>query len=116
MIVISGTFHLKPELADQAIKAMLTIQAASVVEDGCAHYRFMRSLDTPNMLHVFEEWTSLEALGAHYGTDHVTHFNTIFPALLAAPADVDMYDATHKRDLKDPRAQLVSPHNGRTDS
>jgi quinol monooxygenase YgiN len=116
MILISGTFHLKHELADQAIKAMLTIQSASVVEDGCVHYRFMRSLTDANMLHVFEEWTSLDALGAHYGTDHVAHFNTIFPAFLAVPADVDMYDASHKRVLQDPRPLLVGRHEGRADS
>jgi quinol monooxygenase YgiN len=103
MIVISGTFHLKPQEAAHAIQAMLTIQGASVVEDGCMHYRFMRSLEDANTLHVFEEWTSLETLGAHYGTDHVTHFNKVFPAMLAGPADVDMYDASNKRALKDPR-------------
>lgn len=103
MIVISGTFHLKSQEADRAIDAMLTIQRASVREEGCAHYRFMRSLENANTLHVFEEWSSLKALGAHYGTSHVTHFNTVFPAYLASPAEVDMYDANNQRPLRDPR-------------
>lgn len=103
MIVISGTFHLKLQEADRAIDAMLTIQQASVQEDGCVHYRFMRSLDDTRELHVFEEWTTVEALGAHYGAAHVTHFNTVFPAYLASPAQVDMYDANNKRPLRDPR-------------
>ncbi len=103
MIVISGTFHLKSQEADRAIEAMLTIQRASVQEVGCVHYRFMRSLEDADVLHVSEEWTTLDALGGHYGTAHVAHFNGVFPDYLSAPAQVDMYDAANKRPLRDPR-------------
>jgi quinol monooxygenase YgiN len=108
VIVIAGTFHLKAATADMAIEAMLTTQRASAAERGCNHYRFMRSLEEPLTLHVFEEWTSLAALGAHYGSDHNVAFNAVFPSYLASTPIVEMYDTDNKRPLADPRKVTAS--------
>jgi quinol monooxygenase YgiN len=103
MILIAGTFHLKPEEAERALAAMLTVQEASETEAGCVHYRFMPSLTDKHVVHVFEEWESLDALGAHYGTAHVAAFNGVLGGFLASSASVEMYDGSAKRPLKDPR-------------
>lgn len=103
MILIAGTFHLKPDETERALAAMLTIQEASETEVGCAHYRFMPSLTEKHIVHVFEEWDSLDALSVHYSTDHVATFNAVLGSFLASPALVEMYDGSAKRPLKDPR-------------
>lgn len=83
MIVIAGSVAVRPERRDEAVRVACTMAAATRTEPGCVTYRFSADLDDPNVLLIFEEWESEEALARHFQTPHMAAFREALPGLLA---------------------------------
>lgn len=60
-------------------------------EPGCVSYEMLESLDDPTRFTFVEEWTSSEALDAHFETEHIQNALANFPGLLAAELDLRTY-------------------------
>src|SRR5215470_10381624 len=87
MIVIAGTARIRPEGRAAAVAAARAMVAATRKEPGCRAYRFSADLDDPNLICIFEEWDSAEALASHFASEHMRLFREALPAVLAeAPA------------------------------
>lgn len=91
MIVIAGTFRIKPELREEALGVAQALAAASEREAGCISYRFYTSLEDPNTFFVFEQWESEQALADHFQTPHIKEFRVHLPRMLAEPIQVKKY-------------------------
>ena len=96
MIVIAGEVRIRPEKRDEAVRASLQMVAATLREPGCRSYRFSAALDDPNHIFIFEEWDSMEALGAHFQSPHMAAFQAALPGLLAGPPTLTRYEVTSK--------------------
>ena len=84
MITVAGRVPIKPESRDKAIAAAIKMTHETHKEPGCLQYHFYTDVENPNMLHVFEEWESQEALDLHITLPHMTEF---LSALGEAAAD-----------------------------
>lgn len=82
MIIVHGTIPVKQEVRDEALDLARTMAAATRVEPGCVSYDFYVGLTEPNKLMLFQEWESMEALMAHFKTDHMEAFLRELPELL----------------------------------
>ena len=82
MIIVHGTFPVKAEVREDALELMRQMAAASRAEYGCISYEFYVGLSDSNMLLLFQEWESAEALQGHYETDHMEEFLRILPEVL----------------------------------
>lgn len=60
-------------------------------EAGCVSYELLESLEDPAKLTFVEEWTSEEALQAHFETEHIRNALERLPELLAAELDLRTY-------------------------
>ena len=85
MLVVSGTIPIKAESRDEAVQLALDMAKATQAEDGCLFYQFYADLADPNLIRVFEEWESEEALARHMQTDHMATFLKAIPRLVAGP-------------------------------
>ena len=56
--------------------------AATQAEPGCLSYDFYVGVSDPNTLLLFQEWETMEALMAHFKTDHMEVFLRELPRLL----------------------------------
>ena len=83
MIIVHGTIPLRPETRDRALTIAREMAEASASEVGCISYDFYLGLLDPNVLMVFQEWTSMEALRDHFQTEHMELFMRELPELLA---------------------------------
>ncbi len=83
MIIVHGTIPLKPERRAQAIAIARDMAQASSAESGCVSYDFYLGLLDENVLMVFQEWESMEALRDHFRTEHMEVFMRELPKLLA---------------------------------
>jgi len=92
MIVIAGTVPIKPEARAEAIAVAGTMVAATRREPGCRAYRFSTDLDDPNLVCIFEEWESAEALAAHFASPHMRVFREQLPRLVAGAANLRRYE------------------------
>jgi quinol monooxygenase YgiN len=71
MIIVAGHIDIDPKNEAKVESIARTMMAETRREAGCRVYEIMRSLETPGRLHLYEEWDSLEALEAHFGTPHM---------------------------------------------
>ena len=76
MIIIGGTIHFNPTDRQATLDAIQRMMAASQAEEGCLVYTFSADLADPNTLHLYEVWTSAEALDAHGKSAHMATFRS----------------------------------------
>lgn len=74
MLVIAGRIRLDPAKRDAAIAAAREMMRDTRGETGCISYTFSADVEDPAVFHVFEEWESAEALGAHFTAPHMARF------------------------------------------
>ncbi len=99
MIVVAGNISVKPESLGAAIELCKWMTAETVVENGCIVYSFYESLNDPHILHVFEEWESIEDLGLHLAASHFVKFIAEIEPMLAVPPEVKVYEIESVRPL-----------------
>lgn len=82
MIIVHGTIPLKPESMDEALSLARDMAAATQSEPGCLSYDFYASVSDAHTLLLFQEWENMEALMAHFKTEHMDVFLRELPRLL----------------------------------
>lgn len=92
MIIIAGTFSVKPDKVDEAIGAMQEMATASQQEEGCVQYQFYRDMVESNQFFLYEEWESAEALAAHSETPHMAVLQSQIPQFVTAPPAIQRYE------------------------
>ena len=91
MIVVSGRARIKPEQRELALREGRAVAEASRREPGCRVYEFSVDIDDENVVRIFEEWESQEALEAHFGTPHFQAFGKVVGTVLDGAADFTRY-------------------------
>lgn len=104
MIIVHGTFPVKPELRDEALKMMRKMAIASRAEVGCISYEFYVGLSDPNKLLLFQEWESVDALQGHFDTDHMDEFLKVLPDVLDGEVTTRRYEVRSADEVADEEA------------
>ena len=109
MIIVHGTFPLKPALRAEALELMRRMSVASRSEFGCVSYEFYIGLSDPNTLLLFQEWESVEALQGHFETEHMEEFLKALPDVLDGDVSTRRYEVRSTDDhmLAEPEAEVV---------
>ena len=82
MIIVHGTIPIKADSREEALRLARRMTEATLNELGCISYEFFVGLSDPNTLMLFQEWESMEALMAHFQTEHMDEFMKELPAIL----------------------------------
>ena len=82
MIIVHGMFPVLRESREKALKLMQEMAAASRLEPGCVSYEFYSALTNSCQFLLFQEWSSVEALQAHFETEHMETFLAELPSIL----------------------------------
>lgn len=77
MIIIGGDMKINPAHRDEAVQAMITMNAASQAEAGCITYEFSADLEEADTFHLFEIWENEEVLAVHGQTPHMATFREV---------------------------------------
>ena len=93
MIVVNARIPTTPETVEAMREAIITMQAASLAEEGCEDYNFSVELAEPGVLRVTERWTTREALLAHFQTPHMAEFQAAMQANPIEGVDARFYEA-----------------------
>lgn len=101
MIIVHGTFPVRPEFRDDALELMQTMAVASRSEFGCISYEFYVGLTDPNTLLLFQEWESVEALQSHFETDHMEEFLKHLPDVLEGEVSTRRYEVRTSDEVGD---------------
>ena len=99
MIIVHGTFPIKPELREEALELMHQMAVASQDEFGCISYEFYAGLTDPNTLLLFQEWENVESLQGHFQTDHMEAFLKALPGVLDGEVMTRRYEVRSTDEL-----------------
>jgi len=83
MIIVQGYIPIRSERREEALEMARRMTAATRAERGCISYEFFIGLTDPNTLMLFQEWESMEALLAHFQTQHMDQFMRELPNVVA---------------------------------
>ncbi len=101
MIVVVGRVRTDAEKRDALMRVGQAVAAASRAETGCISYRLYEDTERENEFVFVEEWSSGDALQAHFGTAHVRDFMQAIVATIVAPPDVKFHTIASTMDLAD---------------
>ena len=90
-IRVVALMNVRPEKLDETLNAFDSLVAATRREEGCITYQLLQNVEDPNDLTFVEEWSSAEALQAHFETEHFQAVAARAGELLATPPDIRRY-------------------------
>lgn len=99
MIVVVGTVRVPAESIDGLKPAMNQIIAASRNDTGCVSYSFGLDPDDPGLIHISEEWETMEALTAHLEQPHMGPWREALGAVGVLDRKLTVYQADDGRTL-----------------
>jgi quinol monooxygenase YgiN len=91
MIIVHGTIPIKAECKDDALLLARRMADLTRSEEGCISYDFYVGLSDPNTLMLFQEWENMEALMAHFQTDHMDEFLNELPDIVSGQITTKRY-------------------------
>ena len=94
MIIVNARIESTPETVEALRDAILTMQAATLEEEGCEDYTFSVELANPGAVRITERWVGKEALAAHFQTPHMATFQAAMQARPPREIKAHFYDAT----------------------
>jgi len=99
MILISGLIELAEADIDTMKVAATTMALETRMETGCIQYAFYQDIENPAIFRVFEEWESMDALQAHFGSPHMKVFRETLSQAAIVRRDLKKYSVTHSAPL-----------------
>lgn len=100
MIVSHGKFVIRPEQLERAKKLMSEMVENTLKEPGCISYDYFISMSRPNVVMLFQEWESVEAVNLHFTTAHMAKFLTEIPELLESEIITHRYAVSRELDME----------------
>lgn len=94
MIVINATIETSDADILALKSAIAAMETASREEAGCEDYTFSVELNDPNKLRITERWESVEALQAHFATEHMATFSAALANHPPKGMALSCYEAT----------------------
>jgi len=93
-LIVAGEIRLDPDHMAAAWDALEPMIAATRAEAGCLSYVFTEDHSEPGLLHLFERWTSKEALDEHFATDHMATYRAAMGEIDIRSRDLAIYDVS----------------------
>ncbi len=99
MIVVTGSVTARPYSFEEVRRLSLEHVHRSRTEPGCISHAVHIDCEDPLRLVFFEQWADRAALLAHFAVPESGKFVRSLQSLAAAPATIDLYDATRLEKL-----------------
>lgn len=106
MIIVHGKIPLKPESMAEALSLARDMATATQAEPGCLSYDFYVGVSDAHTLLLFQEWDNMEALMAHFKTEHMDVFLRELPRLLDGEISTRRYAVQVMDDEADTSTEL----------
>lgn len=97
MLIIIGTFRVKPEMLDVAHPVMETMVAATRQESGCLSYSYAEDISDIGLIRVTEIWTDQVALDWHMTSEHIVEWRNQWSTLGLSERRLTLYSADSPR-------------------
>ncbi len=94
MIILHATIQIKPGRREEAIPFFLQMEEATRKEVGCIEYKFVSTLENPDVFMAVELWENQAALESHFNSAHMATFREQRADLVTGDSSLLRYNAT----------------------
>ncbi|MBQ24322.1 putative quinol monooxygenase [Alcanivorax sp.] len=94
MIIVKGSFPVKEDEQPQALELVQALASASRGERGCLAYEVYLQADAPRVIMVWQQWSNLDALEIHFGSEHVDAFLDAIPDMIDGDVTSARFDVS----------------------
>lgn len=98
MIIVKGTIPLNREDREEAVALIREMADSSRRESGCLAYEVYLSVDDPDTVVLWQQWRSLDALEAHFASEHVDAFLEMIPDYIGGEVISERFDVIAEAD------------------
>lgn len=107
MIIVKGSIPVNMDHHEEAVELVETLAENSRREPGCLAYEVYLRSDAPEVIVVWQQWTSMEALEAHFASRHVDEFLDRISDLVEGEVSSAWFDV-HQADEPQHSAEEIS--------
>ena len=93
MILVTAKIKSKSGERNKIISKSKDLIESTRLESGCISYNLYESVEDVNLLLMFEQWKTTEALESHMQTDHFKAFGAAIEEFLGEKLDITIYSA-----------------------
>lgn len=94
MIIVKGSFPVKQDQQPEALELVQALAKSSRGEHGCLAYEVYLQADEPRVIVVWQQWTDLDALEIHFGSEHVDAFLDAIPDMIDGDVTSARFDVS----------------------
>ena len=82
MIIVKGSIPVRADQQQDAVDLVQALAQASREEVGCLSYEVFLQADAPEVIVIWQQWATVEALEDHFASAHVDAFLEAIPDLI----------------------------------
>ena len=90
-IRVVARIKAQPDKIDAVRELLVGLIGPTRKEAGCIAYELLQNTADPTDFTFVEEWTSMEALEAHFATAHLRNAQRLMPEVAAEEPDIRTY-------------------------
>lgn len=94
MIIVKGTIPVREDCREDAVALVQALAEASRTEDGCVAYEVYLKADQPEVIVIWQQWRSLDALEIHFASAHVDAFLDAIPDMIEGQVTSSRYEVS----------------------
>lgn len=99
MIIVLATVESTAEDISTLRDAIVAMEKATATEAGSISYTFTTEIGNPDTIRVIEQWESMDALAAHFGTPHMATFNETMASYPPKSISAKVYEVAQELEL-----------------
>lgn len=92
MIIVKGSIPVRMDAHEEAVTLVETMAEASREEPGCLAYEVSIRTDAPEVIMIWQQWASVDALERHFASAHVDEFLDAIPDLVDGEVTSEQFD------------------------
>ena len=92
MIIVKGTIPVRSDCREDAVALVQALAEASRTEDGCLAYEVLVQADQPEVIVIWQQWRSMDALEVHFASAHVDAFLDAIPDMIEGQVRSTRYE------------------------
>ncbi len=99
MLIVAAEAVVHEGAIDEVRDALGEMEEETRKESGCLAYAFSVDVSAPTTLRMFERWESMDALAAHFKTQHMAAFFKAIGEIQPESMDVKVYEVAKELPL-----------------
>ncbi len=109
MIIVKGSIPVNMDHHEEAVELVETLAENSRREPGCLAYEVYLRSDAPEVIMVWQQWASMDALEAHFSSSHVDEFLDHIPDLIEGEVSSAHFEVREAVLSEDDAEEVVEP-------